>query len=144
VGAGSDDGGRANVLAVGSANQQRQVTNVAAGTSDTDAVNLSQLNNSLSQSNAYTDQRAAQLQQGINETARNAYAGIAAATALTMIPEVDAGKTLSLGIGTAGYRGYQAVAIGGTARVTENFKIKAGVGTSPGGTTVGVGASMQW
>jgi autotransporter adhesin len=61
-----------------------------------------------------------------------------------MIPEVDQGKTLSLGIGTAGYRGYQAVAIGGTARLTENIKLKAGVGTSSGGTVAGVGAAMQW
>jgi autotransporter adhesin len=102
------------------------------------------LNTALSQANAYTDNRINDLQNGINSTARNAYSGIAAATALTMIPEVDKDKTLSLGIGTAGFRGYQAVAIGGTARLTENLKMKAGVGMSPGGTTVGVGAAMQW
>ncbi|WP_275692082.1 YadA C-terminal domain-containing protein [Burkholderia sp. Ax-1724] len=61
-----------------------------------------------------------------------------------MIPEVDPGKTLSLGVGTAGYRGYQAVAIGGTARISESIKVKAGFGTSAAGTTVGVGAAMQW
>jgi autotransporter adhesin len=144
IGAGSNDGGRANVVAVGAANAPRQVANVAPGTDGTDAVNVNQLNAGLSQANAYTDQRVNQLQQGINSTARNAYSGIAAATALTMIPEVDKGKTLSLGIGTAGFRGYQAVAIGGTARITENIKIKAGVGMSPGGDTVGVGAAMQW
>jgi autotransporter adhesin len=105
---------------------------------------VNQLNASLSQANAYTDQRVNQLQQGISSTARNAYSGIAAATALTMIPEVDKGKTLSLGIGTAGFRGYQAVAIGGTARVTENIKVKAGIGMSSAGDTVGVGAAMQW
>ncbi|MDB5783714.1 YadA-like family protein, partial [Caballeronia mineralivorans] len=144
IGAGSNDGGRANVVAVGAANAPRHVANVAPGTDGTDAVNVNQLNAGLSQANAYTDQRVNQLQQGINSTARNAYSGIAAATALTMIPEVDKGKTLSLGIGTAGFRGYQAVAIGGTARITENIKIKAGVGMSPGGDTVGVGAAMQW
>jgi len=116
----------------------------AAGTLPTDAVNVQQLNSGLAQANAYTDQRTAQLQNGINSTARNAYAGIAAATALTMIPEVDPGKTLSLGIGTAGYRGYQAVAIGGSARISESIKVKAGFGTSAAGTTVGVGAAMQW
>ncbi len=35
-----------------------------------------------------------ELQNGINSTARNAYSGIAAATALTMIPEVDKDKTV--------------------------------------------------
>ncbi|WP_241016172.1 YadA-like family protein [Paraburkholderia sp. Ac-20336] len=144
LGANSDDGGRTNVVSVGSATNQRQVANVAAGTLPTDAVNVQQLNAGLAQANAYTDQRAAQLQDGINSTARYAYAGIAAATALTMIPEVDPGKTLSLGVGTAGYRGYQAVAIGGTARISESIKVKAGFGTSAAGTTVGVGAAMQW
>jgi autotransporter adhesin len=132
------------VVAVGSSESTRQVINVAAGTAPTDAVNVQQLNAALSQANAYTDARVNELQNGINSTARNAYSGIAAATALTMIPEVDKDKTLSLGIGTAGFRGYQAVAIGGTARLAENLKMKAGVGMSPGGTTVGVGAAMQW
>jgi len=144
MGADSNDGGRANVVAVGAANAPRQFANVGPGTDGTDAVNVNQLNASLSQANAYTDQRVNQLQQGISSTARNAYSGIAAATALTMIPEVDKGKTLSLGIGTAGFRGYQAVAIGGTARVTENIKVKAGIGMSSAGDTVGVGAAMQW
>jgi len=144
IGAGSTDGGRANVVAVGADNAPRQVVSVAPGTAGTDAVNVDQLNAGLSQANAYTDQRVNQLQQGINSTARSAYSGIAAATALTMIPEVDKGKTLSLGIGTAGFQGYQAVAIGGTARITENIKVKAGIGMSPGGNTVGVGAAMQW
>jgi autotransporter adhesin len=144
LGSDSNDGGRSNVVAVGSSGTNRQVINVAAGTAPTDAVNVQQLNATLSQANAYTDARMNELQNGINSTARNAYSGIAAATALTMIPEVDKDKTLSLGIGTAGFRGYQAVAIGGTARLTENVKMKAGVGMSPGGTTVGVGAAMQW
>jgi autotransporter adhesin len=144
LGSNSTDGGRSNVVSVGSLNDTRQVANVAAGTQGTDAVNVDQLNAGLAQANAYTDQRVDQLQSGINSVARNAYSGIAAATALTMIPEVDKDKTLSFGIGTAGFRGYQAVALGGTARLTENIKMKAGVGMSPGGTTFGMGAAMQW
>ncbi|MFM0306008.1 YadA family autotransporter adhesin, partial [Paraburkholderia sediminicola] len=144
VGADSNDSGRANVVSVGSATSQRQVTNVAAGTEGTDAVNVNQLNAGISQANSYTDSRVDALQGNINSLARNAYSGIAAATALTMIPEVDKDKTLAMGIGTAGYRGYQAVAIGASARITENIKMKAGVGIAPGGSTVGVGAAMQW
>jgi autotransporter adhesin len=44
LGAGSWDGGRENVVSVGAAGQERQVTNVAAGTAQTDAVNVQQLN----------------------------------------------------------------------------------------------------
>ncbi|MBN3808821.1 hypothetical protein G3N97_06915 [Paraburkholderia sp. Ac-20347] len=61
-----------------------------------------------------------------------------------MIPEVDPGKTLAIGVGAATYNGYQAMAIGGTARITQNIKMKAGVGISAGSTAVGVGASYQW
>ena len=43
IGAGSTDGGQSNVVSVGSATQQRRVTNVANGTASTDAVNVSQL-----------------------------------------------------------------------------------------------------
>nr|WP_321866726.1 YadA C-terminal domain-containing protein [Paraburkholderia tropica] len=61
-----------------------------------------------------------------------------------MIPDVDLGKSISVGVGGGTYRGYQAMAIGGTARVTQNIKLRAGAGVSSGGTTVGVGASYQW
>ena len=61
-----------------------------------------------------------------------------------MIPELDHGKKLSFGIGAATYNGYQAIALGGTARITDNIKMKAGVGMCAGGTTVGIGASYQW
>ena len=84
------------------------------------------------------------LQGQLDNTARGAYSGIAAATALTMIPGVDVGKTLSIGAGVANYKGYTAAALGGEARVSENWKVRAGVGLSSSGNTVGVGASFQW
>lgn len=61
-----------------------------------------------------------------------------------MIPGVDVGKTLSIGAGVANYKGYTAAALGGEARVSENWKVRAGVGLSSSGNTVGVGASFQW
>jgi autotransporter adhesin len=94
---------------------------------------LSGLDNSMNAAN-----------QAINDLTKGAYSGVAAATALTMIPDVDKDKTLSIGIGGGTYKGYQAVAIGGTARITQNIKMRAGVGMSSGGTTAGVGASYQW
>nr|WP_240057197.1 YadA C-terminal domain-containing protein [Paraburkholderia azotifigens] len=92
----------------------------------------------------YTDQQINMVQQGVNSVARNAYSGIAAATALTMIPDVDQGKTIAVGIGSGSYHGYQAAALGASARITENIKVKMGAGISGQGTTVGVGASYQW
>ncbi|MCC8397571.1 YadA-like family protein [Paraburkholderia sp. MMS20-SJTR3] len=90
------------------------------------------------------DNRVNAADAAINDVAKGAYSGVAAATALTMIPDVDRDKTLSLGIGAGTYKGYQALAIGGTARITQNIKMRAGLGYSSGGTTAGVGASYQW
>ncbi|MEK7491315.1 MAG: YadA-like family protein, partial [Pseudomonadota bacterium] len=143
LGAGSTTD-RANSVSVGSAGNERQITNVAAGTAGTDAVNVNQLNTGVSQANQYTDMRINNVENSMNVVSRKAYAGVAAATALTMIPDVDKDKTLALGVGGGSYQGQHAVAIGATARVTENVKVRAGVGMSAGGTTVGVGGSMQW
>ncbi|WP_322067677.1 YadA-like family protein [Burkholderia cenocepacia] len=122
-----------NTVSVGSATQQRTISNLADGVNATDAATKGQL-----------DRAMGGMQGQMNELSRNAYSGIAAATALTMIPGVDPGKTLSFGIGGATFQGYQAVAFGGEARITQNLKMKAGVGLSSGGNTVGVGASYQW
>ncbi|WP_034177522.1 YadA family autotransporter adhesin, partial [Burkholderia ambifaria] len=119
----------ANTVSVGAPGSERRITNVAPGINPTDAVNVSQLG---------------AVQQDVNNVARKAYAGVAAATALTMIPEVDAGKTLSVGIGGASYQGYSAVAIGFTARLSENLKLKGGVSGSSAGYTYGAGLGYQW
>ncbi|RQQ94917.1 YadA family autotransporter adhesin, partial [Burkholderia stagnalis] len=119
----------ANTVSVGAPGSERRITNVAAGVNPTDAVNVSQLG---------------AVQSSVNDVARKAYAGVAAATALTMIPEVDAGKTIAVGIGSASYQGYSAVAIGFTARLTDNLKLKGGVGGGSAGYTYGVGVGYQW
>ena len=59
---------RANTVSVGSAGNERQVTNVAAGTAGTDAVNLDQLNATLATATAYTDTAVA-----TGGTAANSY-----------------------------------------------------------------------
>jgi trimeric autotransporter adhesin len=139
---------RDNTVSVGSAGNERQVTNVAAGTQGTDAVNVDQMNQGItqgvSQANAYTDRRFNALGDQVSSVARGAYSGIAAATALTMIPDVDPGKTIAVGVGTANYKGYQAAALGASARIAANIKVKLGAGISAEGTAVGAGASYQW
>ncbi|WP_240766665.1 YadA family autotransporter adhesin [Paraburkholderia flava] len=148
IGANSNDGGRRNVVSIGNAAQQRQLVNVAEGTQATDAVNLDQLNrvtsDGMRQANSYTDRRIAGVQQSIDQTARNAYSGIAAVTALSMIGDVDKDKTIALGVGVGTYRGYQAVAVSATARLTDNLQVRAGAGVTSGSSAAGVGATMQW
>ncbi|WP_321933347.1 YadA family autotransporter adhesin, partial [Burkholderia cenocepacia] len=134
LGAGSV-ANEANTVSFGNGTDDgnRRITNIRDGINETDAATKGQL-----------DRAMGGLQGQVNDLSRNAYSGIAAATALTMIPGVDPGKTISFGIGGATYKGYQAVAFGGEARITQNLKMKAGVGMSSGGNTVGVGASYQW
>ncbi|MFH5254623.1 YadA-like family protein [Burkholderia semiarida] len=134
LGAGSV-AAEANTVSFGNGTDDgnRRIVNIADGMNASDAATKGQL-----------DRAVGGLQGQINDVSKNAYSGIAAATALTMIPGVDPGKTLSFGVGGATYKGYQAVAFGGEARITQNLKMKAGVGLSSGGNTVGVGASYQW
>ncbi|KVE24213.1 hypothetical protein WS67_01225 [Burkholderia singularis] len=118
-----------NTVSLGSPGHERRLTNVAPGINGTDAVNMNQLN---------------AVQSSITDVARRAYSGIAAATALTMIPEVDPGKKIAVGIAGGGYQGYGASALGVNVRLTENIKMKAGVGISAAGQAYGGGVSYQW
>uniref|UniRef100_UPI0035B55375 YadA family autotransporter adhesin n=1 Tax=Paraburkholderia graminis TaxID=60548 RepID=UPI0035B55375 len=115
-----------NTVSVGSSGNERRITNLAAGQAPGDAVNMQQF------------------QGGMGDLARRAYAGTASAMAMTMVPEVDATKNLAIGVGTAGYMGYQAVAVGLSARVAQNFKVKLSAGISSVTTAVGAGAAYQW
>lgn len=53
LGQGSSDGGQNNVVSVGTTSLQRRITNVAAGTAGTDAVNYSQLLAAVAAGNPY-------------------------------------------------------------------------------------------
>ncbi|KML18385.1 autotransporter adhesin [Burkholderia cepacia] len=128
IGAGSV-ASEPNAVSFGTPGNERRLTNVAPGISGTDAANMNQL---------------WRVQSSVNEVARRAYSGIAAATALTMIPEVDPGKTIAVGIGGGSYQGYAASAIGVSVRFSDNVKAKLGVGISGNGSTYGAGVSYQW
>jgi len=46
-------------------------------------------------------------------------------------------------VGTAGYKGYQTVAVGLSARA-QSLKVKIGAGVSSATTIIGAGAAYQW
>ncbi len=142
---------RANTVSVGSVGNERAIANLADAVNATDAVNKRQLDAVSDGARTYTDQQVGQvqqqvnqIQQQVNDVAKNSYAGVAAATALTMIPGVDVGKKFAMGMGVGTFKGSTATAIGMSARLHERLVVKAGVGTSGAGTTAGVGASFQW
>ncbi|WP_273992460.1 YadA-like family protein [Burkholderia thailandensis] len=142
LGAGSV-AARDNVVSVGQAGRERRIVHVAPGTEGTDAVNRNQLDSALKAAALHADHRFANLQRQIDATARSAYSGIAAVTALSMIPDVDSGRTLAIGIGLGSYKGCHAMALGGTAWLARNLKVRTGIGMGAEGKTIGVGASWQ-
>ena len=107
---------RANSVSVGSVGNERQVTNVAAATSDTDAVNLGQLTSSLANitqdANAYTDSRFSELKHDLKRQDDVLSAGIAGAMAMASLPQSYSPGASMVALGGAGYRGQSAVALG--------------------------------
>ncbi|KFG98576.1 hypothetical protein GQ56_0103440 [Burkholderia paludis] len=117
---------RANSVSVGAAGSERTITNVAAGTAPTDAANVQQVNDALKSANSYTDssvgalsssmnQRFDDTNRAINQVAKNAYAGIAAAMAMPNLTPSGPGKTV-VAAGGATYKGGSAIAAGATYR----------------------------
>ncbi|GJH27309.1 YadA family autotransporter adhesin [Caballeronia novacaledonica] len=137
---------RANTVSVGSAGNERQITNVANGEQQTDAVNVRQLNLASAQAQSYTDSRIAGVQSQINNVASTAYGGIAAAMAAAGLPQPTAPGRTMVSIAGARYASASGAAIG-VSYVTQDDRwvVKASGNTSSSG-NVGftIGAGHQW
>ncbi|WP_236596660.1 YadA-like family protein [Paraburkholderia hiiakae] len=141
---------RANTVSVGSAGNERQVTNVAAGTAGTDAVNVSQLNDAVSnatgsavqqatqQSNAYTNQQIGIVRKQVNTL------GAAAMAASSLIPNARAEGNFQMAAAAGTYGGESALALGANWYVSDRLLLNAHVSKSTGGGSVGasVGATF--
>ncbi|SAL21160.1 hypothetical protein AWB71_01037 [Caballeronia peredens] len=137
---------RVNTVSVGSAGNERQITNVAAGTQATDAVNVQQLNLAAAQAQSYTDSRISGVQQQISDVASKAYGGIASAMAVAGLPQPTApGKTMVAMAGSR-YAGATGAALG-VSYVTqdERWVVKLSGNTSSYGNVGFVfGSGYQW
>ncbi|MFC3814600.1 YadA-like family protein [Lysobacter sp. GCM10012299] len=123
---------RANTVSVGSAGQTRAITNVAAGTADHDAVNVTQLNQRLADANRYTDKAIddvwSNLTHEIDEANTQGNRGIAAASALINVTPYLPGRT-AVNAGVASYRGETALGVG-VSRWSENGRVNLNAGVS--------------
>jgi len=116
---------RNDSVSVGSVGNERQITNVAAGTSSTDAVNLGQLNSAMGG-----------LNNRVDDIDRSARRGIASASALNIVTPYLPGRT-TLNAGTAVYRGQAALGIGVSrwnAKGSVNYNL--GVSSAGGNSTI--------
>jgi autotransporter adhesin len=121
-----------NTVSVGSSSQQRRITNVAAGQSATDAVNVGQLNGLRND-----------MTNSINQVARAAYGGIAAAMAMPNLTPSGPGNTV-VAAGVANYKGYNAFAAGATYRSRSGQVLVNGAVSSTQSGEAGVRAQVGY
>lgn len=117
--------GSLGAVSVGNDNATRQIVNVAAGSRNSDAVNVAQLKAVQSQSS----QSFQNLDNRLGNMDKDLRGGIAGATAIAMLqmPHRPGMKTVSVGVG--GYRGATALAVGFAAtNEGGNTSIKLGLG----------------
>ncbi|MDM0113024.1 YadA-like family protein [Variovorax sp. J22R133] len=130
--------------------QYRQVTGVAAGAADSDAVNVSQLKATNADVSQITNQfnnlsnQVNVLQRNIAEVSHVAYSGIAMAFAMSgaYMPAMEPGEK-AVGVGVGGYQGYGAVALLFKA-VSPDGKMGWGAGVSSTGSQWGINAGIGW
>ncbi|KXV16242.1 hypothetical protein CR51_01530 [Caballeronia megalochromosomata] len=133
---------RTNTVSVGAAGSERQITNVAAGTKGTDAVNVNQLNDKITQANAYTDQAVAGANAYTDQAIASArhdmerYADRAAASTLAIpsIPVLNAGEKWA-GVAVGNYGSATAVGVAAAYQVSMNLNLGVGVSSANGGST---------
>ncbi|MEP9320421.1 YadA-like family protein [Pseudomonas sp. LABIM340] len=137
---------RDNSVSVGSAGSERQITHVAAGTSDTDAVNLAQLNKATGDINNSINNVYSDLKHDLNKQDDILSAGIAGALAAATLPQPYQPGASMASVGAGNYRGQQALAIG-VSRISDNGKwvTKLSVNTDTQGEFgASVGVGYQW
>ncbi|KML43882.1 adhesin [Burkholderia cepacia] len=123
---------RDNSFSVGAKGSERQITNVAAGTAPTDAVNVQQLNDNLTsastQAKNYTDQRIGQVYNSFNDLKKDMYGGVASAMAVAGLPQPTGAGRSMVSAATSNYHGQQGFAAG-YSYVTESNRwvVKASV-----------------
>jgi autotransporter adhesin len=111
---------RDNTVSMGTPGAERQITNVAAGSAPTDAVNVGQLSSAVSG-----------LQKNLHDMDRDNRRGIAAASALNIVTPYLPGRT-TLNAGVAGYRGTAALGLG-VSRWNEKGTVNYNLGVSSAG-----------
>lgn len=144
-----DDASRRTVT-VNKGGSSTRITNVSAGVSNTDAVNVSQLDagvtRAVSTSNAYTDQRISELRGDVWRVDRNARGGIASALAVAGLPQAYAPGARMAAVAASGYRGEAGLAVG-VSGVSDSgrwvYKL-AGSSNTAGDFGMSVGAGVQW
>jgi trimeric autotransporter adhesin len=128
------------MVSVGSAGNERRITNVAPGVNPTDAVNVSQLT-SLALG---TQNQINNLQNQIDDNRREARGGTALALAATGLRYDDRPGKLSVAGGFGNYKGETGLAMRLGYTATNVFRFNLGVSGVPNQGNVGVFGGAAW
>ena len=137
---------RNNTVSVGAVGSERQITNVAAGTELTDAVNVSQLKQTESSANQYTNKQFNALKNMVNDQKDKLSAGIAGAMAMSGLPQPYSPGASMVGMAGGTYQGQSAIALG-VSTISDNGKWVtklSGSTNSQGDFGAAIGIGYQW
>ncbi len=135
-----------NTVSVGAPGNEKRITNVAAGISPTDAVNLSQLQSVATGLGA----QIVGVQQQVNNIDRRLRDGVALAMASGGVPSVPTGRKVGVFGNIAGYDGHGAAGFGitGVLYDTQTYSVQAsgsfGVGFDTGVVGGRGGVALFW
>ncbi|NLC61799.1 MAG: hypothetical protein GX761_11035, partial [Gammaproteobacteria bacterium] len=163
---------RANTVSVGAEGSERQIVNVAAGTADTDAANVGQVNAAAAQSRSYTDTVATQTLSSANAYTDQQFAvwndnfeafrgdverrfhdvdrrldrqGAMSAAMLNMATSAAGIRTQNrIGVGVGFQSGESALSVGYQRAISERATITFGGAFSGDESSVGIGAGFGW
>jgi trimeric autotransporter adhesin len=133
-------------VSVGSTGNERQITNVAGGTADTDAVNVRQLDAALAQSSMDINNRLNSLQSDISSVRHDAHAGTASAMAMASMPQSTVPGKVMMAAGVANYQGQSAMSVG-VSNFSENGRWVVnvnGAANTRGNAGASVGVGFHW
>jgi len=148
---------RANTVSVGSEGNERQVTNVAAGTTATDAVNKGQLDRGMATANSYTDSRVKAVADSFDVfkgeidgrlrhmDRRIDRQGAMSAAMLNMATSAAGIRTQNrVGVGIGFQGGESALSLGYQRAISDRATVTFGGAFSSDDSSVGVGAGFGW
>ena len=126
-----------NAVAVGDdANVTRQITGVAAGTKDTDAVNVAQLK-------AVSNQNFREIGHEIDKLENKMAKGLAANNALASLVPLDSKYKTQISMAIGGYDDNQAIAIGAFHYLSDNVLVNTGIAYG-GNSSLSYGAGVTF
>ncbi len=148
---------RDNSVTVGLQGNERQVTNVAAGTQDTDAVNVAQLNQRMASVNSYADTRVQALsdsfdmfkgevdQRFINQDRRIDRQGAMSAAMMNMATSTAGIRTENrVGVGVGYQNGESALSVGYQRAISDRATITIGGAFSSNDRAIGARRGFGW